>query len=155
MKECFPQDQRKPESPLEAADHLELNTTEFCDEKEIKYQTLIGQLQCLISLGRFDINAHASTLSYGRAQPRKCHLSGAKRIFGYLEWEKMGLSGSEWGNLITLISRAKNLTGLGLSMVMWRKLNHMSSQTLKKNNRNLVITRLLGLVLVISVAQCD
>ena len=35
------------------------------------FQTLIGQLQWLISLGRFDIAVHVMSLSSFRAQPRK------------------------------------------------------------------------------------
>ena len=49
-----------------------------------QFQTLIGQLQWLISLGRFDIAVHVMSLSRFRAQPRKGHLDRAKRIVGYL-----------------------------------------------------------------------
>ena len=81
----------KIRTPLEAADHPELDTTKFGDDKEIKqYQTLIDPLQWLISLVRFDISVHISTLSCFRAQPRKRHVSRAKRIFGYLEWKYDG-----------------------------------------------------------------
>ena len=67
------------------ADHPELDTSELCDEHQTKqFQTLIGQLQWLISLGRFDIAVHVMSLSRFRAQPRKGHLDRAKRIVGYL-----------------------------------------------------------------------
>ena len=49
-----------------------------------QFQTLIGQLQWLISLGYFDIAVHFMSLSRFRAQPRKGHLDRAKRIVGYL-----------------------------------------------------------------------
>ena len=56
--------------PLEAGDHPELDQSDFYNEEEIKqYQTLIGQLQWLISLGRFDIVVHTMSLSRYRAQP--------------------------------------------------------------------------------------
>ena len=45
--------------PLEARDHTELDQSDVWNGEEIKqYQTLIGQLQWLISHGRFDIAVH-------------------------------------------------------------------------------------------------
>ena len=76
---------RKSRPPLEGGDHPELDTFELCDDHQTKqFQTLIGQLQWLISLGRFDIAVHVMSLSRFRAQPRKGHLDRAKRIVGYL-----------------------------------------------------------------------
>ena len=76
---------RKSRPPLEGGDHPELDTSELCDEHQTKqFQTLIGQLQWLISLGRFDIAVHVMSLSRFSAQPRKGHLDRAKRIVGYL-----------------------------------------------------------------------
>ena len=81
----FKEKPRKSRPPLEGGDHPELDTSELCDEHQTKqFQTLIGQLQWLISLGRFDIAVHVMSLSRFRAQPRKGHLDRAKRIFGYL-----------------------------------------------------------------------
>ena len=40
-----------------------MDTSELCDEHQTKqFQTLIGQLQWLISLGRFDIAVHVMSL---------------------------------------------------------------------------------------------
>ena len=81
----FKEKPRKSRPPLEGGDHPELDTFEFCDDHQTKqFQTLIGQLQWLISLGRFDIAVHVMSLSRFRAQPRKGHLDRAKRIVGYL-----------------------------------------------------------------------
>ena len=81
----FKKKPRKSRPPLEGGDHPELYTSELCDEHQTKqFQTLIGQLQWLISLGRFDIAVHVMSLSRFRAQPRKGHLDRAKRIVGYL-----------------------------------------------------------------------
>ena len=81
----FMEKPRKSRPPLEGGDHPELDTSELCDEHQTKqFQTLIGQLQWLISLGRFDIVVHVMSLSRFRAQPRKGHLDRAKRIVGYL-----------------------------------------------------------------------
>ena len=66
---------RKSWPPLEGGDHPELDTSELCDEHQTKQvQTLIGQIQWLISLGCFDIAVHVMSLSRFRAQPRKGHL---------------------------------------------------------------------------------
>ena len=81
----FKEKPRKSRSPLVGEDHPELDTSELCDEHQTKqFQTLIGQLQWLISLGCFDIAVHVMSLSRFRAQPRKGHLDRAKRIVGYL-----------------------------------------------------------------------
>ena len=81
----FKEKPRKSRPPLEGGDHPELDTSELCVEHQTKqFQTLIGQLQWLISLGRFDIAVHVMSLSRFRAQPRKGHLDRAKRIVGYL-----------------------------------------------------------------------
>ena len=81
----FNEKPRNSRPPLEGGDHPELDTSELCDDHQTKqFQTLIGQLQWLISLGRFDIAVHVMSLSRFRAQPRKGHLDRAKRIVGYL-----------------------------------------------------------------------
>ena len=70
----FKQKPRKSRPPLEGGDHPELDTSELCDDHQTKqFQTLIGQHQWLISLGRFDIAVHVMSLSRFRAQPRKGH----------------------------------------------------------------------------------
>ena len=81
----FNEKPRNSRPPLEGGDHPELDTSELCDDHQTKqFQTLIGQLQWLISLGRFDIAVHVMSLSRFRAQPRKGHHDRAKRIVGYL-----------------------------------------------------------------------
>ena len=81
----FKEKPRKSRPPLEGGDHPELHTPELCDEHQTnQFQTLVGQLQWLISPGHFDIAVHVMSLSRFRAQPRKGHLDRAKRIVGYL-----------------------------------------------------------------------
>ena len=46
-----------------------------------KYLTMVGQLQWLVTLGRFDIHAQVSTMSRFRAAPRKGHMDRVKRIY--------------------------------------------------------------------------
>jgi hypothetical protein len=75
----------KYRSPLDRDDHPELDDSELLSIKDIKvYQSLIGQCQWVIQLGRFDISVHIMTLSSFRAFPRKGHLERMKRVYGYL-----------------------------------------------------------------------
>jgi hypothetical protein len=72
-------------SPLEKGDHPELDTSEFLDEEKTRiYQSLIGSLQWIVTIGKFDIYTAVMTMSSFRAQPRMGHLTRVKRIFGYL-----------------------------------------------------------------------
>ena len=72
-------------SPLEPGDHPEIDTSEFCDDKQTRiYQSLIGSCQWAISLCRFDISTAVMTLSSFRVKPRLGHLARAKRIVGYI-----------------------------------------------------------------------
>jgi len=71
--------------PLEKGDHPELDTSELLGQKEvIIYMSLIGQLQWLITLGRFDVMSAVVALSTFRSAPRIGHLEIAKRVFGYV-----------------------------------------------------------------------
>ena len=81
----FKEKPRKFRPPLEGGDHPEPHTPELCDEHQTnQFQTLIGQLQWLISLGHFDIAVHVMSLSRFRTQPRKGNPDRAKRIVEYL-----------------------------------------------------------------------
>ena len=72
-------------SPLDKNDHPELDTSELLDDTGIKkYQSLIGALQWVITIGRFDVMTAVMTLSSFRAAPRRGHLERVKRIYGYL-----------------------------------------------------------------------
>ena len=81
----FKEKPRKSRTSLEGGDHPEIDTPELCDEHQTnQFQTLIGQLQWLISPGDFDIAVHVMSLSGFRTQRRKGHLDRAKRVVGYL-----------------------------------------------------------------------
>ena len=72
-------------SPLTAGDHPELDTSELLNEDDQKvHQSLIGALQWVIQIGRFNIQTAVMTLSNYRAMPRQGHLDRVKRIHGYL-----------------------------------------------------------------------
>ena len=48
-----------------------------------KYLTMVGQLQWLVTLGRFDIHAQVATMSRFRTAPRQGHMDRLKRIYSY------------------------------------------------------------------------
>ena len=48
-----------------------------------KYLTMVGQLQWLVTLGRFDIHAEVATMSRFRAAPRQGHMDRLKRMYSY------------------------------------------------------------------------
>ena len=51
-------------TPLEKNDHPEFDTSEILEGHEVNhYLTMVGQLQWLITLGRFDIQAQVITMS--------------------------------------------------------------------------------------------
>ena len=73
-------------TPLAKGDHPELDATEELDADGVKkYQSLIGALQWVVTLGRLDIATAVMTLSSFRASPRVGHLERAKRIYRYLK----------------------------------------------------------------------
>ena len=62
-------------TPLEKNDHPELGTSQILEGHEVNhYLTMVGQLQWLITLGRFDIQTQVITMSRFRPQPRQGHL---------------------------------------------------------------------------------
>ena len=72
-------------SPIEKGDHPELDESKLLDDEGIKkYQSLVGALQWVITIGRFDVNTSVMTLSGFRAAPRQGHMDRVKRIYGYL-----------------------------------------------------------------------
>ena len=83
---------RKAHSPLVQNDHPELDTSELLDYDGIKmYQSLIGALQWVIQIGRWDITTAVMTMSRFRAAPRTGHLERVQRIHGYLRKFKHGV----------------------------------------------------------------
>ena len=68
-KRLFNEDPPKGyKTPLDKNDHPELDTSEI-----LEYLTMVGQLQWLVTLGRFDIHAQVATMSRFRAAPRQGH----------------------------------------------------------------------------------
>jgi hypothetical protein len=87
----FHESPTKFKTPLVPNDHPETDTSELCDGVETQhYMTMIGQLQWLIALGRFDIFPATVTMSRFRVAPRKGHLERLKQVYGYVLDSKDG-----------------------------------------------------------------
>ena len=72
-------------SPAEANDHPELGDLELLDAEGVQqYQSLIGMLQWVISIGRFNVQTTLMTLSSFHECSQRGHLDRAKPIFGYI-----------------------------------------------------------------------
>jgi hypothetical protein len=77
---------RKFKTPMATHDHPEMDDSDLLNEREHRiYQRLMGILQWLVSLGRFDICYTVSSLSRFNSAPRVGHMNRAIRVFGYLE----------------------------------------------------------------------
>ena len=48
-----------------------------------KYIAMVGQLQWLVTLGRFDLHAKVATMSRFTAAPRQGHIDRLKRMYAY------------------------------------------------------------------------
>ena len=71
-------------TPLDKNDHPELDISEILEgDMAAKYMTTVGQLQWLVTLGRFDIHDQVATMSRFRAAPRQGHMDRLKRIYSY------------------------------------------------------------------------
>ena len=69
-KILFGTEPKQYSSPLDKGDHPEIDDSpELNSEDHKKYLTMLGQLQWLISLGRFDVTAAVMTLSRFHVAP--------------------------------------------------------------------------------------
>jgi hypothetical protein len=116
-------------SPLEKGDHPELDTSElFTTEQIAQYQFMIGALQCIVTIGCFDIITAVMIMSGFRMAPRVGHLNRLKRIYGYL-------LESELKSLTTLTFLSMSMTVRFLSMARLRRyyqqmpLNHLGTMS--------------------------
>jgi hypothetical protein len=76
---------RQVVSPLNPGDHPEEDDSELLDDEQTRiYQSLVGAIQWVVQIGRFDVATAIMTLSRFRAMPRQGHLERVKRIYGYL-----------------------------------------------------------------------
>ena len=135
-KRLFNEDPPKGyKTPLDKNDHPELDTSEILEgDMAAKYLTMVGQLQWLVTLGRFDIHAQVASMSRIRAAPRQGHMDKLKRIYSYAIRTKVVLSGYGLKNLTIPSFLIKILTGHTLCMEMSTRFflitrqNHLVSQ---------------------------
>jgi hypothetical protein len=91
LEVMFGEKPTKYSSPMIPKDHTELNLTPGLDENGIKkYQSLIGALKWLVTLGRFDILIAVTTMSGYHIAPRQGHLERLKRVIGYVKQHSDG-----------------------------------------------------------------
>ena len=85
-KRLFNEDPPKGyKTPLDKNDHPELDPSVILEgDMAEKYLTMVGQLQWLVTLGRFDIHAQVATMSRFTAAPRQRHMDKLKRIYSYV-----------------------------------------------------------------------
>ena len=82
----------KVTSPLEKGDHLEIDNSNFLDDKGVQqHQLLIRQLQWAMSLRRYDIAVPVMTMSGFRHAPGRGHLLRVRRICGCLSKMRHGI----------------------------------------------------------------
>ena len=135
-KRLFNEDPPKGyKTPLDKNDHPELDTSEILEgDMAAKYLTMVGQLQWLVSLGRFDIHAQVATMSRFRAGPRQGHMDRLKRINSYAIRTKDYAIRFRLKNLTIPSFLIKILTGHTLCMEMSTRSflmtcqNHLVSQ---------------------------
>jgi hypothetical protein len=77
-------------SPLAKGDHPELDTSDLTWRHQ-DISILIGALQWVIQIGRFDVATAVMTMSRFRASPRQGHMDRVKRIHGYISKMKHGI----------------------------------------------------------------
>ena len=78
-------------SPLGAGDHPEMDDTDLLVPSEIPiYQMMIGCLQWVVTLGRYDIQYATNTLARFGQKPLEGHLKRALRVFGCLKFHARG-----------------------------------------------------------------
>ena len=88
-KRIFGKMPTKTTSPLEKRDHPELDSSDPLNFDKIQiYQSLIGALQWVIQIGRFDVATGVMTMSRFHASPQMGHMERIQRIHGYIS--KMG-----------------------------------------------------------------
>ena len=75
----------KLNTPMDANYHPELDETDLVDAAGItQYKSMLGSLNWVNTLGRFDIAYALNTMSRYTMAPRVGHFKAMKRIFGYL-----------------------------------------------------------------------
>ena len=76
----------KKTTPCVPGDHPELDDSEMLnDDEHRKFQMLVGILNWIVTIGRFDVAYATMSLARFTAAPRRGHLNRALQVFGYLK----------------------------------------------------------------------
>jgi hypothetical protein len=77
---------RNYNAPMQSEYHPELSTAALLDsDMASKYRMMIGSLNWMVTLGRFDIYYATQTMAGYSMAPREDHLEALRRVFGYLK----------------------------------------------------------------------
>ena len=86
FEELLDMEFKKYKTPMEEKCHPELDDSPLCDsERASIFRSIIGSLNWIITLGRFDINYATMSLARFNMAPREGHFKAALRIMGYLK----------------------------------------------------------------------
>ena len=81
----------KQNTPMLENFHPEIDDSPLCSyDESAKFRSVIGSLNWIITLGRYDVSYATCALSRFNMAPRIGHLAAAKRILGYLKVYKKG-----------------------------------------------------------------
>ena len=73
-------------SPMDPTYHPETDTTaHLSDDMHAKYRMMVGTLNWLVTLGRWDVHYAAQTFARYSQAPREGHMDAMRRVFGYLK----------------------------------------------------------------------
>lgn len=77
---------RHYQSPEDPDYHPEIDESEFLDDDGVsKFRMMVGSLNWLVVLGRYDLCHATSTMARYANAPREGHMNAMKRIFGYVK----------------------------------------------------------------------
>ena len=72
-------------NPMDPNFHPETDDSDFLIGEDIsKYRMMVGSLNWLVTLGRYDIHYAVCTLARHMMMPRQAHMHAMRRVFGYL-----------------------------------------------------------------------
>jgi len=81
----------KRSTPMDPEYHPKLDESRLlCPDDISKYRSVIGSLNWILTLGRFDIAYALSSMSRYNMAPREGHMEAVKRIMGYLLHRQQG-----------------------------------------------------------------
>ena len=127
FERMFNEKPRKSRPPLEGGDHPELDTSELCDDHQTKqFQTLIGQLQWLISLGRLILLFMSCHSQGSELNPGRDTLIEPKGLLDICCSYLIVQSDSELGSLTSHLKKTKSMIRPEVSTLEPLSRSHMT-----------------------------